>query len=113
MDCLFCQMVAGIVPVDSVYEDEFTLAFHDKDPKAPAHVLVIPKAHVPTFQDLNTQEPALCSALFQAIQKVAHKIDPGSAGFRVVNNCGKQAFQSIYHVHFHVLAGRELGWPPG
>lgn len=113
MDCLFCQMVSGEIPVAALYEDEHTLAFPDKYPKAPAHALVIPKKHVPTLQDLNAQDPLLCGALFHAIQQVAKQLDPQSLGFRLVNNCGKQAFQTIYHVHFHVLAGRELGWPPG
>ena len=99
-DCLFCKIAGGEIPSQKVYEDELVYAFYDIDPQAPTHFLVIPKSHIGSV--------AHC---FEVISKVTK--DLGIAQFRVVSNCGEQAGQSVFHLHFHVLAGRDMTWPPG
>ncbi len=109
-DCVFCRIVAGEIPAKIVYRDDHTIAFSDLAPKAPLHVLVVPRAHVATLSLLEDVE--LGGRLLQAARRVA-----AAAGyadeFRIVVNNGASAGQSVWHLHLHVLAGRELGWPPG
>ena len=112
-DCLFCKMVAGEIKPDTVYEDDEVLAFRDLNPQAPTHVLVIPKTHISTINDLQSDHAALVGKLFLAAQKVA-KIDGISErGYRTVMNCNREAGQSVFHIHLHVLGGRAMHWPPG
>ena len=117
-DCLFCRMVAGEVRPDVVRETDRTLAFRDIDPKAPTHVLVVPKAHHATLGALAQADPTLTAELVAAAHAVA--VQEGLAsdgapepGWRLVANSGPQAGQTVHHVHLHVLGGRGLGWPPG
>ena len=110
-DCLFCKIVKGDIPSNKVYEDDTCLAFYDIDPQAPVHFLVIPKEHIPSCRAITEENSAVVSHLFEVIAKVTR--DLGTADFRVVSNCGPQAGQSVPHLHFHVLAGRDLTWPPG
>ncbi|HWC14998.1 MAG TPA: histidine triad nucleotide-binding protein [Actinomycetota bacterium] len=111
-DCLFCKIVAGEVPTDKVLENESALAFRDIDPAAPTHVLVIPKRHVASANELTPDDAAELAGMFQLIQGVAQQ-EGVAGGYRVVTNVGGPAGQSVLHLHFHVLGGRSLSWPPG
>ena len=110
-DCLFCKIIAGDIPSNKVYEDEQCFAFYDIDPQAPTHFLVIPKAHIPSCGAVTPENSTVVAHIFEVIAKVTKEL--GIESFRVVSNCGEQAGQSGHHLHFHVLAGRDLSWPPG
>ena len=112
MDCLFCKMVAGEIPVNKVYEDEQVLAFHDIDPQAPVHFLVIPKQPLDSPAAITEENAALVGHIFAVIAKLAGELGLEN-GYRVVTNCGADGGQSVQHLHFHVLAKRSLAWPPG
>lgn len=110
-DCLFCKIAAGEIPSNKVYEDELCLAFYDIDPQAPTHFLVIPKAHIESCGAITAENSSIVAHCFEVISKVTAGL--GIREFRVVSNCGAQAGQSVFHLHFHVLAGRDMTWPPG
>ena len=110
-DCLFCKIAAGIIPANKVYEDEICLAFYDIDPQAPVHFLVIPKEHIASCGEITAENSAVVAHIFEVISKVTK--EQGITDFRVVSNCGLQAGQSVFHLHFHVLSGRDMTWPPG
>ena len=110
-DCLFCKIAAGVIPSNKVHEDEQCLAFYDIDPQAPTHFLVIPKVHIGSCGEVTPENSAAVAHIFEVISKVAKEL--GISSFRVVSNCGVQAGQSVPHLHFHVLAGRDMTWPPG
>ena len=110
-DCLFCKIAAGEIPSNKVYEDEQVYAFYDIDPQAPTHFLVIPKVHIGSCGEINGENAPVAAHIFEVISKVTH--DLGITDFRVVSNCGEQSGQSVRHLHFHVLAGRDMTWPPG
>ena len=110
-DCLFCKIVEGEIPADKVHEDDEWLAFRDINPQAPVHVLVIPKRHVASLNDAGAGDEALLGRLLTACQTVA--AGQGLSEYRVVNNCGASAGQSVFHMHLHVLGGRNMAWPPG
>ena len=110
-DCLFCKIIAGDIPSNKVYEDEQCLAFYDIDPQAPTHFLVIPKAHIGSVSEVNGTNSAVVAHIFEVIAKLA--ADMGMDSYRVVSNIGDQAGQSVHHLHFHVLSGRDMTWPPG
>lgn len=112
MDCLFCKIVAGQIPSTKIYEDEYVYAFKDIDPKAPFHAIVIPKEHIKSAAEIDNKNSFLVSKVFEAISKIA-KQEKLEKGFRVVNNCGEEGGQTVGHMHFHLLAGRFLAWPPG
>ncbi len=117
-DCLFCRMVSGEIPADVVHQTDRVLAFRDINPQAPTHVLVIPKEHHPTVGALAAADPGLLGEVVSGAHAVAVQeglvTDGGSEpGYRLVTNTGPQAGQSVHHLHFHVLGGRGLGWPPG
>lgn len=109
-DCLFCRIVAGEIPAQLVYEDEHAVAFRDIDPQAPVHVLVIPRRHIPSIASLDGEE---CANQMAAIRNVAEQQGVADSGYRVVTNHGPDAQQSVFHLHWHVLGGRAMGWPPG
>lgn len=111
-DCLFCKMVAGEIPTNKLYEDDQVLAFHDIDPQAPLHFLVIPKRHIPSPAALTEADAALVGHVFAVIAQIAAQQGLEN-GYRVVTNCGADGGQSVGHLHFHVLARRPLAWPPG
>ena len=111
-DCLFCRIVADEIPSDRVYEDDEVIAFRDIAPRAPTHVLVIPRRHVPDVDTLADDDASLLSALFAAVRRVA-EIEGLAKGYRVVSNVGAESGQSVFHLHFHVLGGRRMSWPPG
>ena len=112
MECLFCQIVAGDIPSTKVYEDEYVYAFKDIDPQAPFHAIVIPKEHIVSADMINEQNSRLVAKVFEAIAKIS-KQENLENGYRVVNNCGKDGGQTVGHIHFHLLARRNLQWPPG
>lgn len=112
-NCIFCKIIAGEIPSKKVYEDEQVYAFYDINPAAPVHVLVIPKTHIASANDISNENSGVIAHIFEVVQKIAsdHKIADG--GYRVVNNCGIDGGQTVGHLHFHILGGRSLGWPPG
>ena len=110
-DCLFCKIAAGEVPADVVHQDDQAVAFRDINPRAPTHVLVIPRRHVPSLANLTDADGDLLAALFATVRRVAE--DAGLRDYRVVSNVGAGAGQSVFHLHLHVLGGRPMSWPPG
>lgn len=112
MDCLFCKIIAGEIPSTKVYEDDFVYAFKDIDPQAPFHAVVVPKIHIASADGIDSTNSIYISKIFEAIAKIAEENEL-SDGYRVVNNCGSDGGQTVGHIHFHVLAGRRLHWPPG
>jgi histidine triad (HIT) family protein len=112
-DCLFCKMVTGAIQPNKVYEDAEVLAFKDINPQAPVHVLVIPKRHIATTNDLTETDAALIGKLVLVAQKIAAQLNVAEAGYRLVNNCNADAGQTVWHLHLHILGGRRMNWPPG
>ncbi len=110
-DCLFCKMVAGEIKPDVVYEDEQVFAFRDINPKAPTHILVIPKQHVATLNDLQNKD--LAGHLLQTVAQIAAAEGIAEAGYRTVINCNNEGGQEVYHLHLHLLGGRPMTWPAG
>ena len=107
MDCLFCKIVAGEIPSTKVYEDETVYAFRDINPQAPTHILVIPKAHIPSVDGITAENSAVVAHIFEVIPEIA-KAENLTGGYRVVSNCGFDAGQTVYHLHFHILGGKTL-----
>lgn len=112
-DCIFCQIAAGETDSEIVYEDDDCIAFADLNPQAPVHVLVIPKKHIESLADAGTEDTDLLGKLCQACDTVAREKGIADDGYRVVTNRGEKAGQSVLHLHFHVLGGRPMNWPPG
>ena len=112
-DCLFCKMINGEIQPDTVYEDDDVLAFRDINPQAPTHFLVIPKRHIATINDLNSDDAELVGKLYLAAKQVAEQEGVAADGFRTVMNCNAGAGQTVFHIHLHVLGGRNMLWPPG
>lgn len=106
-DCLFCKIIAGEIPSKKVYEDDQVLAFYDIAPMAPVHFLVIPKKHIASVSEINAENSAVVAHIFEVIAKLAAELNLGN-GYRVITNCGEDACQSVKHLHFHVLAGKQL-----
>lgn len=113
VSCLFCRIVAGEIPATRVFEDDRLLAFTDINPQAPMHVLVIPKQHIATLNELNEGHDELIGAMVRAAAAIAKEQGYDGPGFRTVFNCNAQAGQTVFHVHLHVLGGRVMSWPPG
>jgi histidine triad (HIT) family protein len=112
-DCLFCKIVARQIPAKVVYEDDSLLAFEDINPQAPMHVLVIPKTHIPTINDLTPEDDRLAGEMIRRAAALVKDRGFSERGFRTVFNANREAGQTVFHIHLHVLAGRSLGWPPG
>ncbi len=112
-DCLFCKIVRGEIPVDMVYEDEQVVGFLDINPQAPVHLLVIPRRHIVCLADAVAQDAPLLGHIQLVIAELARTHGFADAGFRVVNNCNEDGGQEVGHIHYHVLAGRRMQWPPG
>ena len=110
-DCLFCKIIRGEIPSKKLYEDELCRAFYDIAPQAPVHFLVIPKAHIASVAEVTKENAATVAHIFTVIATLTAKL--GIKSYRVVSNIGEQAGQSVPHLHFHVLAGRDMTWPPG
>lgn len=111
--CIFCKLGEKEIPTRAVYEDETTFAFHDMNPEAPVHVLVIPKAHIKNVAEANDSDSALLGHLLLVAKKVAKLTGIAEGGYRIVTNSGKDGGQSVDHLHLHVMGGRHMTWPPG
>ncbi len=112
-DCLFCKIINGEIPSTKVYEDEFVYAFNDIEPQAPHHIVIVPKKHISSANEINSDNSIYVSKIFEIIPKIAQKLGFDKNGYRVVNNCGKDGGQTVSHLHFHLMAGRQFGWPAG
>jgi histidine triad (HIT) family protein len=113
MPCVFCEIVAGRIPAKVAYQDDEVVAFHDINPQAPVHVLVIPREHVTSLLDLEEALDGLVGRLVRRARDLARELGLAERGFRLVFNSGDDAGYSVYHIHLHLLGGRQLGWPPG
>jgi len=112
-ECLFCKMVSGVIPCDKVYENEYLLAFRDIDPKAPTHILIIPKKHITTLNEINENDQDLLGELLLTAKKIAKDEGIDTSGYRTVFNCNSDGGQTVFHIHMHLLGGRQMAWPPG
>lgn len=112
-ECLFCRIVRDEIPAKKVAEDELVLAFHDIAPRSPTHVLVIPKAHIPSAADLTDDDGALLGRLFATLARIAREAGIADDGYRIVSNVGRWGGQSVEHLHLHLMGGRAFDWPPG
>lgn len=112
MDCVFCKIISGDIPSSKVYEDEWVVAFKDLEPQAPVHVLIVPKEHIASAAEITAENSFLIAKVFEAAAKIAKEMDLKD-GFRIVNNCGEKVGQTVMHIHFHMMAGREFTWPAG
>ena len=111
--CLFCRIAHGEIPAKKVYEDDVVFAFHDINPQAPTHVLVIPRKHISSLDDLTDADAMTIGATLNRVTQIARDLHLNGDGYRVVVNHGEAAGQTVFHIHFHLLGGRNLGWPPG
>ena len=111
--CLFCRIIAGEIPATKVYEDDTLVAFNDINPQAPMHVLVVPRVHVATLNDLGATHDAVVGAMVRRAAAIASDRGFADSGYRTVFNCNADAGQAVFHIHLHVLGGRTMTWPPG
>lgn len=112
-NCIFCSIIQGKIPSEKVYEDDQVFAFKDINPEAPVHVLIIPKKHIASINELDEDNSQVIGHIYVAAKKIAMELGIAESGYRVVANCGSNAGQTVYHIHFHLLGGRSLNWPPG
>ena len=112
MDCIFCKIAKGEIPSKKAYEDDSVLAFYDLEPQAPVHILIIPKEHISSCAEITEKNSAVISHIFEVASKLGKELGLDK-GYRIVNNCGEDGGQTVGHLHFHVLGGRLLAWPPG
>lgn len=112
-NCIFCNIIKGEIPSVKVFENEYVYAFNDISPVAPVHVLIIPKKHIETLNDITPEDAGLISEVYLAAAKIAEQLGVDKTGYRVVSNCGESAGQTVFHIHFHLIGGRDLAWPPG
>ncbi len=113
MECIFCKIIKGEIPSKKVYEDEKVFAFEDIHPQAPVHILIIPKEHICSISDLDKEHDSLMGYILRVAAKLAEEKSINETGYRVVINCGPDAGQAVFHIHFHLLGARSLKWPPG
>ena len=111
--CLFCKILAGDIPADIIYESDTAIGFRDINAKAPTHVVIIPRKHIATINDIEPDDEQVVGSLFTAAREIAEKEGHADAGYRVAMNCNEAAGQSVFHIHLHLLAGRSFSWPPG
>ncbi|MBC8063102.1 MAG: histidine triad nucleotide-binding protein [Clostridiaceae bacterium] len=112
-DCIFCKIIRREIPCDKVYEDEKVLAFRDINPEAPVHIIIIPKRHIASLNEVSKEDLELLSHILLVAKNIASENKIAETGYRLVNNCGTDGGQTVPHLHFHILGGRSLGWPPG
>ena len=112
-NCLFCRIVSGEIPADIVFESDTAVAFRDINPQAPTHVLIIPRRHIATINDIASHDEAVIGSLYSAARQIAASEGFADEGYRAVMNCNEAAGQTVFHVHLHLIGGRALGWPPG
>ena len=112
-DCLFCKIIKKQIPANIVYEDDLMIAFHDINPVAPVHILFIPKKHIVSMAEITPEDSHISAGILQQISAYAHQHGYDKTGFRIITNTGENAGQTVFHIHFHLLAGRIFQWPPG
>jgi len=112
-DCLFCNIVEGEMDTDIVYDDDKVVAFEDINPQAPVHILIVPKKHIETISDIEADDYQLVGHIYKVANKLSEKYEIADEGFRIVSNCKDNGGQTVYHIHFHLLGGRQFQWPPG
>jgi histidine triad (HIT) family protein len=113
LDCVFCKIANGEIPTNKVYEDDQIIAFKDLDPQAPVHILLIPKQHIDSLNKIDEKTSSVISHIFMVASSLAKKYGIAEDGYRIVNNCGVNGGQTVMHLHFHLLGGRSMKWPPG
>lgn len=113
MDCLFCKIINGEIPSSKVYEDEMVYAFRDIDPQAPQHIILIPKVHITSANEITPENSKYVARIFEVVPALAKKLGIAEGGYRLVNNCGADGGQTVPHLHFHLMGGRSFGWPAG
>ncbi|MFC1654455.1 histidine triad nucleotide-binding protein [Myxococcota bacterium] len=112
-ECIFCKIVRGEIPSEIVYQDDVCLAFRDINPGAPTHVLIIPREHIATLNDLTPEHESTVGHILLVAREIAGQQGVAASGYRVVANCNSDGGQAVFHIHFHLLGGRQLSWPPG
>lgn len=112
-DCLFCKIAAGQIPTRIVYQDTDVVVFEDINPQAPRHVLVISRRHIPSMTDITSEDGPMLASIYMTATRIARELGIAESGFRFLTNVGPDSGQSVFHLHFHLLGGRRLGWPPG
>lgn len=112
-DCIFCKIIKGDIPSKKIYEDDVVFCFEDINPAAPVHVLVIPKKHIKSLNEMSNEDSSIIAHIFSVSRDIAKKLNIDDNGYRIVMNCGKDGGQEVEHIHFHMLGGRNLSWPPG
>jgi histidine triad (HIT) family protein len=113
MGCIFCRIVAGEAPASIIFQDDLVTAFRDTNPQAPTHILIVPNEHIASIGDVRPEHAGLLGRIFAAANQLASQEGIAQSGYRLVTNRGAQAGQSVYHLHFHLLGGRRMTWPPG
>lgn len=113
MDCIFCKIASKAIPSTLIYEDEQIVAFHDNDPQAPTHILIVPHQHIATINELDKGDSALIGHMILTATKLAKDLSLAEDGYRLVWNCNRQGGQAVFHIHLHLLGGRSMHWPPG
>jgi len=112
-DCIFCKIIKGEIPSEKVYENENVIAFKDINPAAPVHILIIPRKHISSINDIEEMDSNIIGEIFLAAKEIARQLGIAEDGYRVVSNCGEKAGQTVMHLHYHLIGGRSLTWPPG
>ena len=112
MDCIFCKIAAGEIPAKKAYEDESVIAFYDLEPQAPVHILIIPKEHIASCAEITAENSSVVAHIFEVAAKLGKELGLDN-GYRIVNNCGADGGQTVHHLHFHFMGGRQFGWPAG
>jgi histidine triad (HIT) family protein len=112
-ECIFCKIVGGEIPAELVYQDDEVLAFRDINPQAPIHMLIVPKRHIATLNDITPNDAGLIGKLYLVARQLANDMGVADNGYRTLINCNKDGGQDVFHIHLHLLAGRRMGWPPG
>lgn len=112
-DCLFCKIIDGEIPSKKVYEDDLVYAFYDIAPQAPSHVVIVPKIHLDSANEITFENSKYVARIFEVVPKIAKELGFSERGYRVVNNCGEDGLQSVKHLHFHLMGGRKFSWPAG
>ncbi len=111
--CLFCKIAAKEIPAKIVYENDKVIAFHDINPQAPVHVLLIPKQHIATFNDITAENSSCLAEMYKVIPEITKELGISEDGYRIVGNCNKNGGQEVYHIHLHIMGGRKFQWPAG
>ena len=112
-DCIFCKIVSGDIPSEIVYQDDEVFAFKDINAQAPVHILAVPKKHIASINDLTAEDANLMGTILLKLKEISQRYPELNKGYRIVTNCGRESGQSVFHIHFHLLGGRLMRWPPG